>query len=152
MTATLRPELDRLDAVARSLLLTDARTATSFADVPVSDQDLAEIWSLAKWAPTAANTQPMRVLYVRSEDGKRRLVSQMAEGNQAKTASAPAVAVLAVDTRFHEHLPTVFPMRPEMRDHFEADADAREGTGHPGTDPWFDRLPRLEGDDVVRWA
>jgi 3-hydroxypropanoate dehydrogenase len=24
--------------------------------------------------------------------------------------------------------------------------------GHPGEDPWFDRLPRLDHADVVRWA
>jgi 3-hydroxypropanoate dehydrogenase len=201
---TITPDLYRLDATARSILFTDARTANTFADIPVSDEELAEIWSLARWAPTAANTQPMRVLYVRSDEGKERLVSHMADGNKAKTASAPAVAVLAVDTRFHEHIPDIFPMRPEMRDYFEADTDAREGTGtfssalqagyfilavraaglaagpmggfdkagldadffpdgrwksllvvnigHPGDDPWFDRLPRLEGDDVVRWA
>jgi 3-hydroxypropanoate dehydrogenase len=204
MTTTAPPELDRLDEAARSLLFTDARTANSFADIPVSDDELAEIWALAKWAPTAANMQPMRVLYVRGDDAKQRLVSHMSEGNQAKTASAPAVAVLAVDTRFHEHVPTIFPMRPEMRDHFEADAVAREevgsfsaalqvgyfilavraaglaagpmggfdkagldadffpdgrwksllvvNIGHPGADPWFDRLPRLEDQDAIRWA
>ena len=24
--------------------------------------------------------------------------------------------------------------------------------GHPGADPWFDRLPRLDADEVLRWA
>jgi 3-hydroxypropanoate dehydrogenase len=24
--------------------------------------------------------------------------------------------------------------------------------GHPGESPWFDRLPRLHPDDVLRWA
>ena len=24
--------------------------------------------------------------------------------------------------------------------------------GHPGEDPWFGRLPRLDHDDVVWWA
>ena len=27
---------------------------------------LSEIWELAKWAPTSASTQPLRVLYVRA--------------------------------------------------------------------------------------
>jgi 3-hydroxypropanoate dehydrogenase len=24
--------------------------------------------------------------------------------------------------------------------------------GHPGQDPWFDRLPRLDHADVIQWA
>jgi 3-hydroxypropanoate dehydrogenase len=203
MTIT-SPQLERLDAEARSLLFTDARTANTFADAPVSDEELQDIWSLARWAPTAANTQPMRVLYVRTEEGKQRLVGHMSDGNKVKTASAPAVAVLAVDTRFHERIPEIFPMRPEMKDYFENDPAARESMGgfsaamqagyfvlavraaglaagpmggfdkealdadffpdgrwrsllvvnigHPGSDPWFDRLPRLGHDTAVHWA
>jgi nitroreductase len=31
----------------------------------VVDAELTDIWELAKWAPTSANSQPLRVLYVR---------------------------------------------------------------------------------------
>jgi len=199
-----RPVLDTLDPAGRALLFTEARTANTFADIPVSDEELASIWELARWAPTAANTQPLRVLYVRPGEGRDRLVKFMNEGNQAKTAAAPAVAVLAVDTRFHEHIPTVFPMRPQMKDFFEANEEFREkggnfnaalqagyfilavralglaagpmtgfdapgldseffpdgrfrsilvvNIGHPGENPWYNRLPRLDHDDVIIWA
>src|ERR1700755_91099 len=106
-----RPALGKLDAEGRALLFTEARTANTFAETPVSDEELTSIWELAKWATTSAHTQPLRVLYVRPGEGRDRLVKHMSEGNRAKTASAPAVAVLAVDTRFHEHIPTVFPIR-----------------------------------------
>jgi len=119
-----------LDTAGRALLFTAARTANTFADTPVSDAELTSIWELAKWAPTSANTQPLRVMYVRPGAGRDRLVKVMAEGNQAKTAAAPAVAVLAVDTRFHEHIPTVFPMRPEMKDFFEANEELRVKGGN----------------------
>ncbi len=59
-----------LDEAGRALLFTDARTANTFASTLVSDQELAEIWDLAKWAPTMANTQPLRVLYVRNARGQ----------------------------------------------------------------------------------
>ncbi|WP_411698462.1 malonic semialdehyde reductase [Conyzicola sp.] len=104
----------RLDDEARAQLFTDARTASSFAPTPVTEAELAEIWDLAKWAPTAANFQPLRVTYVNSESGRARLVSHMAEGNKAKTLAAPAVAVLAFDSRFHEHIPTVAPFRAAL--------------------------------------
>jgi 3-hydroxypropanoate dehydrogenase len=119
------PALGTLDTTGRALLFTEARTANAFAETPVSDEELAAIWELARWAPTSANTQPLRVLYIRPGEGRARLVKHMAEGNQAKTAAAPAVAVLAADTRFHEHIPTVFPLRPQMQDVFEEQEEAR---------------------------
>jgi 3-hydroxypropanoate dehydrogenase len=121
--------LDRLDDAGRALLFTDARTANGFAPTPVSDEELADVWELAKWGPSAANTQPLRVLYVRTDEGRKRLVGHMSEGNRDKTASAPAVAVLALDTQFHEHIPTVLPFKPELRDVFAANDEMRSSTG-----------------------
>ncbi len=123
-------ELGTLDEAGRALLFTAARTANTWADKTVSDEELTSIWELAKWAPTSANTQPLRVLYVRPGEGRDRLVEHMSEGNKAKTAAAPAVAVLAVDTRFHEHIPTIFPIRPEMQDFFEANEEFRAKGGN----------------------
>ena len=57
----------------------------------------------------------------------------MSEGNRAKTGAAPLVAVLAYDTRFHEHLPRTMPHNPAMKSWFEGspEADAaREATAH----------------------
>lgn len=126
-TADVREGLDLpvLDEAGRAALFYDARSANSFRSTPVTDQELEAIWELAKWPPTAANTQPLRVVFVRTEEGKARLLPHMAEGNKAKTASAPAVAVLAADLDFHEHIPTIFPMRPELQDYFGADDDKR---------------------------
>ena len=66
--------LPLLDEAGRALLFTGARTANSFAPTPVTDAELDGIWDLAKWPPTAANTQPLRVLYVRTPQGRERLV------------------------------------------------------------------------------
>jgi len=196
--------LGTLDDAGRALLFTDARTANTFAATPVSDAELSDIWELAKWAPTSANTQPLRILYVRPGQGRDRLVGHMNDANKAKTASAPAVAVLAVDRRFHEYIPTMLPFRPELKDVFDANEEMRTVTGtfnatlqaayfilsirahglaagpmagfdaagidadffpdgrwrsilvvnigHPGPNPWVERLPRLDHEDVIRWA
>ncbi len=128
MTSIVAPaatSLPQLDDAGRRALFTEARTANTFSDAPVTDEELSAIWELARWAPTAANTQPLRVLYVRTAEGKERLVRHMADGNKAKTLAAPAVAVLAADTDFHEHIPTIFPMRPAMKDHFGSDDELR---------------------------
>jgi 3-hydroxypropanoate dehydrogenase len=120
MTATAELiSLDTLDDAGRALLFTEARSANSFADVPVTDEELTDIWNLARWSPSMANSQPLRVLYVRTQEARERLGAHMSEGNRAKTISAPAVAVLAYDAAFHEHFPTVFPERGQMyRDNF----------------------------------
>ena len=65
--------LPRLDDAGRALLFTEARTANSFATTPVTDEELSEIWELAKWAPTSANVQPLRVVYVTTPEGRERL-------------------------------------------------------------------------------
>ena len=112
--------------------------------------------------------------------------------------------MLAVDTQFQEHIPTLLPFRPELKDVYEANDEMATSTsrfnstllaayfllsvrahglaagpmagfdsealdadffadgrwksilviniGHPGEDPWLDRLPRLDHDEVIRWA
>ena len=98
-----------LDKNAQDLLFRDARTANSFSDEPVSEEQVAAIYDLVKYAPTSMNMQPLRVLLVRTPEARERLVGHLMDGNKAKTATAPLVAVLAYDPEFHEHLPTQFP-------------------------------------------
>ena len=123
------PLLECLDERGRAALFTDARTANTFSSTPVSDSELLEIWRLAKWAPTSANTQPLRVLYVRLGAERERLVRHMYERNRAKVSTAPAVAVLAWDTRFHDYIPEILPFRPQLRDALEADIEQRTDWG-----------------------
>src|SRR5882757_7875218 len=123
------PLLERLDERARAALFTDARTANTFSSTPVSDRELLEIWKLARWGPTSANTQPLRVLYVRQGADRERLSHHMFDRNKAKVAGAPAVAVLAWDSRYHDYIPEILPFRPEMKDMFEADVDLRTEGG-----------------------
>ncbi|MEU9508769.1 malonic semialdehyde reductase [Micromonospora sp. NPDC048170] len=118
--------LINLDPEAQALLFTDARTANTFTDEPVTDEQLQAIYELAKFPPTAANIQPLRVLYVRPGEARTRLTAHMNEGNRAKTGSAPMVAVLAADTDFHEFIPRVFPIRPQMRDDLAGNPEARD--------------------------
>ncbi len=116
MTATL--DVLELERSAQELLFHEARTANAFSDEPVSDEQLKAIYDLVKWAPTSANTQPLRITFVRSDEARARLLPHLAEGNRAKTASAPVVAILSADSDFHEHLPRLFPHVPGMKDRF----------------------------------
>jgi 3-hydroxypropanoate dehydrogenase len=52
MTEVAEPAaLGALDEEARAVLFTSARTANTWADVPVSEEELRSVWDLAKWAP-----------------------------------------------------------------------------------------------------
>lgn len=114
-----------LSPEAQALLFRDARTANAFTDEPVTDEQIAAIYDLVKYAPTAMNTQPLRVVLVREGEARERLLKHMADGNRDKTANAPLVAILAADPDFHETLPRTFPHFPGAKDLF-ADDTARE--------------------------
>jgi 3-hydroxypropanoate dehydrogenase len=127
MANTQNPDsLLQLGQEAQELLFTAARTANTFSDEPVSDEQLHAITELAKWPPTMANTNPLRILFIRTPEGKARLAPYMSEGNRDKTVSAPAVAILSIDVDFHDKIPQLFPFRPELRDSFVGDAGQRE--------------------------
>ncbi|MFD5270093.1 malonic semialdehyde reductase [Streptomyces sp. NPDC058335] len=117
-----------LDPAAQDLLFREARTANTFTDEPVTEEQVQAIYDLVKFGPTAFNQTPLRITLVRSAEARERLVQHMAEGNQAKTASAPLVAILSADNEFHEELPTLFPAFPQAKDLFFAERPAREGS------------------------
>lgn len=117
MTASLTDVL-ALERSAQELLFHEARTANTFSDEPVSDEQLRAIYDLVKWAPTSMNIQPLRITFVRSAEARQRLLPHMAEGNRAKTGSAPVVAILSADSDFHEHLHRTFPHLPNAKDRF----------------------------------
>ncbi len=98
-----------LSQEAIDTIFLEARTQNAFTDKPVSDATLVALYDLYKWGPTSANCEPMRVLFVRSDEGKARLLPHLMEGNQAKTKQAPVTAVIGFDTLFYKRLPELFP-------------------------------------------
>ena len=50
--ASLETILTRLNDDCRALLFTEARTANTFSDRPVTGGQLREIYELMKWGPT----------------------------------------------------------------------------------------------------
>ncbi|WP_327369616.1 malonic semialdehyde reductase [Streptomyces sp. NBC_01217] len=117
-----------LDPAAQDLLFREARTANTFTDEPVTDEQVQAIYDLVKYGPTAFNQSPLRVVLVRSDDARARLVKHMSEGNQPKTSTAPLVAILVADNEFHEELPALFPVFPQAKDVVFSERPARESS------------------------
>ena len=101
--------MSRLDDAALDLLFREARTQNGWSDAPVSDAELAAALDLAKMGPTGANSQPLRVVFVRSADAKAKLKAVLSPGNVDKTMAAPVTAIVAFDPKFYDHLPKLFP-------------------------------------------
>lgn len=92
-----------------SQLFHNARTHNKWKDIPVPDEMLTEIYNLMRLGPTSANCSPLRIFFLRSQEAKERLRPHLDPGNVEKTMLAPAVALLAYDLEFYEHLPRLFP-------------------------------------------
>jgi 3-hydroxypropanoate dehydrogenase len=92
-----------------NLIFREARTHTYWLDQPVDDALLQQVYDLAKLGPTSANMCPMRIVFVRSKEGKEKLKLFLDAGNVDKTMLAPATAIIGMDIRFYELLPKLHP-------------------------------------------
>src|ERR1700735_4267941 len=90
-------------------LFTEARTHHAWQDKPVADGLLQEIYDLAKWGPTSANSLPMRIVFVKSKSAKEKLLPAVAGPNVQQVLAAPVTAIVAYDQKFYDQLPTLFP-------------------------------------------
>lgn len=121
-----RARIQRLDDNSLDLIFREARNHTAWQDKPVSDAQLREIWDLMKFGSTSGNCLPARILFLRSHEAKERLVPSLGPRNVDKVRQAPVTAIIAYDVKFYEDLPKLYPVRPEMKDRFEADAAVAE--------------------------
>ncbi|HEY1941050.1 MAG TPA: malonic semialdehyde reductase [Roseiarcus sp.] len=94
---------------AAAQLFTEARTHNVFLDKPVPEELLRKAVDLAKMGPTSVNLSSMRVVFVRTPEGKERLAPALMAGNLEKTKVAPVTAIVGYDVKFYEHLPFLFP-------------------------------------------
>jgi 3-hydroxypropanoate dehydrogenase len=116
-----------LDDAILDRLFRAARSIHAFKDVPVTDATLNTLYDLLKWGPTAFNCQPARFVFVRSIEGKARLLPSLSTANKEKTAKAPVTAIVAYDRQFFEHLPEQYPSA-RVQELFTGNAGLAEST------------------------
>jgi 3-hydroxypropanoate dehydrogenase len=107
-----------LDDKSQDLIFRNAHTPQGFLDTPVTDEKLKQVYDLMKFGPTTMNTQPMRIVFVRSKAAKEKLAPALSPGNLDKTMKAQVTAIIAYDSRFYENLPKTFPNNPKAKDNF----------------------------------
>lgn len=108
-------------------LFRNARSYNGYTDQPVTETELRAIWELMKMAPTAANSQPIRIVWCVSDEAKEKLAALAASANADKIRKAPATAILGMDMGFYDKLPELFP-HADARSWFVGNDAMIEGT------------------------
>ena len=104
---------DKLDDNALDQLFRTARTRNGWADRPVTEEQLRELYDTLKFGPTSANCCPARFVWVRSAEGKSKLSALASANNQPKILAAPVTVIIGYDLDFSEQIPKLFPARAE---------------------------------------
>ena len=117
------------------LLFSEARTHNVWQDRPVDDELLKRAYELARMGPTGGNSQPLRIVFVKSAEAKKRLEPALMPQNVEKTITAPVTAIIAWDSEYWEQMPKLFPDRPQMKDTIAGlPPPVREGMGTQSAD------------------
>ncbi|MDC0033302.1 malonic semialdehyde reductase [Alphaproteobacteria bacterium] len=99
---------DPIDDYTLDRLFRDARTFDEFQDQVVPRELLQAAYELARMAPTSANCQPLRILFLQSTESRKRLAPALSSTNRGKTLAAPATAIIAYDLKFPATLPHLY--------------------------------------------
>jgi 3-hydroxypropanoate dehydrogenase len=102
-----------------------ARTRNGWVPEPLPEDQIRQIYELAKFGPTSANISPARFVWCVTEAGKEKLAALASSTNADKIRKAPATVVIGYDLDFPEHLPRLFPHAPDAKNWF-GDAVMRE--------------------------
>jgi len=90
-------------------LFTHAHTNHAWLDKPVTNGQLREIYELMKWCPTAFNSAPTRIAFIKSPQAKEKLVACVSAGNVEKVKTAPITAIIGMDMAFARKMPQLYP-------------------------------------------
>ena len=123
VSAPVSSDRAALSPASLRVLFDDARTYPAWTPTPVDDALLRRLYELTRLAPTAWNSSPLRVVFVKSAEARARLLPGLAEANRPKVSEAPVTAILAYDSRFYDEMPRLLPMR-DMRGYLAGLPDA----------------------------
>jgi 3-hydroxypropanoate dehydrogenase len=108
-----------LDDTALDTLFREARSYNRWAADALPETKLRELYDLLKMGPTSANCCPARFVFVASKEGKEKLAKCVSEGNVVKVQQAPVTTIIAMDEKFYEKVPRLFPHKPEIAEMFK---------------------------------
>ena len=105
----LRQQIGRLDEASLDLILTRARSHYAWKDVPVTDDQIRQMYDIVKMGATSMNSCPARFVFVTSDEGRQRIAKSLKPANVPKVMGAPLTVIVAYDLDFWKELPRLFP-------------------------------------------
>ena len=96
-------------------LFIKARSHNNWKNKDIDKKILENLYDLVKNCHTSANSEPMRIIFLKSKESKERIKPFLSEGNVEKTMTAPVIAIIAYDSKFYDLLPILFPHNPGMK-------------------------------------
>ncbi len=117
-----------LTPTALDQLFLQAHTMKSWEKTDVPEEMLHRLYDLLRMPPTSFNCSPARIVFVKSQAAKERLLPALMEGNRAAVLAAPVTTIIGHDMRFYEQLPRLYPALPSARDIFAPNAALAETT------------------------
>lgn len=108
-----------LDDTALDTLFREARSYNRWTADAVSETKLRALYDLLKMGPTSANCCPARFVFVASKEGREKLAKCVTDANVLKVQQAPVTAIIAMDEKFYEKVPYLFPHKPEIAEMFK---------------------------------
>jgi 3-hydroxypropanoate dehydrogenase len=108
-----------IDDTALDTLFREARSYNRWQAHALPEGKLRALYDLLKMGPTSANCCPARFVFVASTEGKEKLAKCVSEGNHVKVQQAPVTTIIAMDEKFYEKVPYLFPHKPEIAEVFK---------------------------------
>jgi 3-hydroxypropanoate dehydrogenase len=108
-----------LDDTALDTLFRAARSYNRWTADALPESKLRALYDLLKMGPTSANCCPARFVFVASKEGKEKLAKCVHDANIVKVQQAPVTAIIAMDEKFYEKVPYLFPHKPEIAEAFK---------------------------------
>lgn len=97
-----------LSTEALAQVFSEARTHHFWKDETVSDDAIKQLYDVFKWAPTANNAQPTRLLFLKSEEAKEKLYPSLFGKNPEQVKASPLTVIVGHDLEFHNNLNRLF--------------------------------------------
>ena len=108
-----------LDDAALDTLFREARSYNRWSGEAIAEEKLRALYELLKMGPTSANCCPARFVFVASKEGRQKLAQCVTDANVIKVQQAPVTAIIAMDEKFYEKVPYLFPHKPEIAEMFK---------------------------------
>jgi len=124
---SLRDEIGHLDQASLDLILTGARSHYAWQNRSVSDEQIQRMYDIVKMGSTSMNGCPARFVFVKSNEGKKRLAPALKPPNVPKMMGAPLTVIVAYDAEFWRELLKLFP-HEDRRGHFDGKPEFSEET------------------------